>query len=64
MTGSRWKHKKTGGAYTVLFAGRMQMEDPRYDLKEVVVYRSEALGSVWVRLQDEFLDGRFERCGP
>ena len=51
-----WKHKKTGGLYTVLY-GQATLEA---DLSDVVVYRALSDGRIWVRPASEFFDGRFE----
>lgn len=59
----RWRHVKTGGTYVELFRGKMQAKGA-FDMQPVVVYRSEADGSVWTRLESEFEDGRFEKIEP
>jgi hypothetical protein len=68
---ARWRHKKRGSTYTEVGRGRMQCEwlmdydnteggGTRADLAPVVVYRADVDGSLWVRPEDEFMDGRFE----
>lgn len=54
--GTRFRHKKTGGTYIVVGAGRIEA-----DLTPCVVYQSETDGRIWVRPQKEFNDGRFVR---
>lgn len=54
--GARFKHLKTGGIYRIITEGN---EENSGD--DVIVYRSEKDGSVWVRPKSEFFDGRFER---
>lgn len=58
-----WRHKKRGTTYTIIGRGKLQSSDPTGlgDNQPMVVYRSEADGSIWVRPTDEFEDGRFER---
>jgi len=60
-----WRHKKRGGTYEVLHRGRMQIDHDLdslgyRDYEDIVVYRAED-GTVWVRPECEFMDGRFER---
>jgi hypothetical protein len=56
----RVKHLKRGSTYKIIGHGKIQTETPLTDNAEVVVYVSEADGSVWVRPISEFMDGRFE----
>lgn len=56
-TGARYQHLKTGGLYEVLGMARLE-----WNLDPVVVYRSEHDGSLWVRPEAEFYDGRFVCC--
>jgi len=51
-----WKHKKTGGIYTLLY----DQATWEADLNDVVVYRALSDGRIWVRPTEEFFDGRFE----
>jgi hypothetical protein len=51
-----WKHRKTGGLYTVLYDDATR----EHDLEPVVVYRALKGGRIWVRPHSEFFDGRFE----
>ena len=55
----RYMHRKTGGHYQVVGVAKAQVIDAIRDMDEVVIYRSEKDGSLWVRPKDEFLDGRF-----
>lgn len=50
-----WRHKKTGGRYTLLAFGKMES-----DLSPVVIYYGEH-DDVWVRPHAQFFDGRFEK---
>jgi hypothetical protein len=53
--GTRWRHLKTGGIYTILGTCRIEASnEPAY------LYRGDETEIVWARPMDEFLDGRFE----
>ena len=52
--GKLWKHKKTGGIYSVV--GDCQIEATNIP---GVLYRSTEGGNLWCRPRYEFLDGRF-----
>jgi len=56
---ARVQHLKRGSTYTILGRGKVQTEAPLQDYAEVVIYQSEADGSIWARPVDEFFDGRF-----
>jgi hypothetical protein len=62
LNAARWRHKKRGSTYIEIGRGKLQSNDPTGlgDMQPMVVYRSEADGSLWVRPEDEFDDGRFE----
>lgn len=55
----RVRHKRRGTEYTVIGTGRVQIGKPLNDMDHVVIYRGD-YGDLWVRGEDEFLDGRFE----
>lgn len=57
-------HRKRGTTYWVHGYGRLQTDVPIADMTEVVVYRSEDDGSIWVRPVREFEDGRFKVLNP
>lgn len=52
-----WRHVRTGGLYTVLSRDALV----EATLERVVVYQAAGAGQVWVRPEQEFLDGRFVR---
>lgn len=57
----RWRHVERGTTYTEIERGKLQKTPSSflYDMDEVVVYRADADGSLWVRSAREFDDGRF-----
>ncbi len=55
----RVRHVKRGTTYHVLDVARMQTSGPISDMQDVVIYRSEDDGTIWVRPASEFNDGRF-----
>jgi hypothetical protein len=59
--GKAWRHKKRGTTYTEVGRGLLQMAytDSLTDNDLMVVYRDQA-GSLWMRAESEFNDGRFE----
>lgn len=64
--GSRYRHVKTLGVYKLLHFAKLQATGwqtntfgPDLDMTDMVVYQSEADGSVWTRSLAEFSDGRF-----
>lgn len=57
-TEERYRHKKLGTCYTLIGVGRAQ--GALHDEDPVVLYRGDD-GSLWVRHQVEFCDGRFEK---
>lgn len=69
LAGRFVRHGKTKGVYYVLNVARMQTTHWRdtqlssdyrkVDMERVVVYISMTDGSMWVRPEAEFLDGRF-----
>ena len=52
----RVQHLKRGTTYEVMAYGKVQTDRPLSDYSEVVIYRGEADGLVWVRPIDEFND--------
>ena len=59
MSEALYRHVKRGTIYRVLHFATLQVEGP-LDEAVVVVYQDVDTGSVWVRPQAEFFDGRFE----
>lgn len=61
---NRWRHKKRGTTYAVVGAAVLQMEG-KHDGRRMIVYRCcDEDGPLWVRPEDEFIDGRFEPIDP
>lgn len=64
--GSKWLHKKRGTTYEVVTDTAGLQCSAAQDFEDLfaedcwTVYRNVATGAVWVRLTEEFLDGRFE----
>lgn len=57
----RVHHKKRGTTYIVGGEAELQTSSvPLVDGSEMMVYKSEDTGKVYVRHKDEFEDGRFE----
>jgi len=57
------RHRK-GGVYEVLGLAVVQTDTPLADYDVVQVYRNVDAGSLWVRPQEEFDDGRFVALPP
>lgn len=57
---SEWVHVKTGRRYQVIGIGRFQVDDPKWDMAEVVLYGNPGDPMIWGRPLDEFVDGRFQ----
>jgi hypothetical protein len=57
----KWRHKKRGSTYEEVGRAKLQASDigGMSDMQPMVVYRGED-GQLWVRPEDEFMDGRFE----
>jgi hypothetical protein len=55
-----YRHKKSGGKYTIVGHAQVQAQEPLTDYEVVTVYRDEK-GNLWVRRKAEFEDGRFEQ---
>lgn len=62
--GHCFRHRKRDSNYSVVGTATVQAETPIAEGQTVVVYRSLDDGSLWVRAENEFLDGRFERIWP
>lgn len=58
----QWMHRKRQTTYTEIGRGRLQMDGP-HDKTGIVVYESNADGTLWARPAAEFSDGRFVPIG-
>lgn len=56
-----YKHKIRGTTYKILHLGTLQINDNDADMTDVVIYQCQENGTVWVRPESEFFDGRFEK---
>ena len=63
MTIQRYRHKKRGSTYRIIHYGTMQCSTyvPYIDNEPVIIYQCEEDDKIWVRLEKEFFDGRFEK---
>jgi len=64
---NRWRHKKSGSVYEIITheaklqcASDQQLEDT-FECDKWTVYKSIKTGDIWVRLTQEFMDGRFDK---
>lgn len=55
----RWRHRNRGRTYTIIANAQVQTDTPLSDYAEVIIYKSEADGKVWVRPVAEFQE-RFD----
>lgn len=55
----KFKHIKRGSTYDYVGEAKVQTGEPLHDYDKVVIYRSDADGSLWVRPVSEF-EERFE----
>lgn len=66
MAETLYRHKKRGTVYRILHGATFQYSGPslstasQLDDMTVIVYQDVDSHKVWVRLHDEFFDGRFE----
>jgi hypothetical protein len=54
------RHRKRGIIYTIEGSAHLQTDTPLSDMAELIVYRCDHDGSLWVRPTAEFNDGRFD----
>ena len=57
------RHLQRGGVYARLGLGRVQSSRPIVEGDVLTIYRAEN-GSLWVRPEDEFGDGRYGLLSP
>jgi hypothetical protein len=57
------RHKKRGSTYRVVGTALLQAAAPVGEACAMVVYRDVDKGTLWVRPESEFDDGRFEEVG-
>ena len=55
----RYRHLKRGSTYVKVGVAELQCASPVVEGVAMVVYRCEKDGRLWVRSEEEFLDGRF-----
>ena len=66
-TGQKWRHKKRGTVYEIVStSASIQCAtapefEKMFEEEWWVVYRNTTTNAIWVRLFEEFMDGRFER---
>ncbi|QIG76613.1 hypothetical protein EVC27_088 [Rhizobium phage RHph_I1_6] len=56
-----YRHKVRGTTYKILHLGTLQVSDNDLDMTDVIIYQCQEDGTVWVRPESEFVDGRFEK---
>lgn len=68
MPENRWRHKKGGTLYVVLFdAARLLCSsapalEEQFTEKTFTIYQSVKTGAIYIRPTEEFLDGRYEKA--
>ena len=59
--GEKFRHLKRGSIYVKVGVAGLQCTSPVVEGVPMVVYKSIEDGRLWVRPEEEFLDGRFEK---